>query len=401
VAEITMQGVQKIYPDGTEAVAEIDLNVEDGSLMVLVGPSGCGKTTLLRMVAGLEDITAGTIRIGDRVVNEIAPKDRDIAMVFQNYALYPHMSVFDNMAYGLKLRKTSKKETRRLVESTAAMLGLKDLLDKKPAQLSGGQRQRVAMGRAIVRQPKAFLMDEPLSNLDAKLRVQMRSEISRLQRDVDVTTIYVTHDQTEAMTMGDQVAVMKNGYLQQVDGPQDLYDRPVNLFVAGFIGSPAMNLVEAELIESDGRHEVEFGGLKLKVENDAFARRPSLSGYVGRRLILGIRPEDIWDASLMSSVPEGSTIPVEVDLREAMGSEVYVHFTLDVPPVLTDDTRDLAMDAGEAALEALEDGAQQSKNQFIARFSARTRVQEGQRAEVYVDSRNLHYFDSHSGEGLY
>lgn len=201
--------------------------------------------------------------------------------------------------------------------------------------------------------------------------------------------------------MGDQVAVMKNGYLQQVDGPQDLYDRPVNLFVAGFIGSPAMNLVEAELIESDGRHEVEFGGLKLKVENDAFARRPSLSGYVGRRLILGIRPEDIWDASLMSSVPEGSTIPVEVDLREAMGSEVYVHFTLDVPPVLTDDTRDLAMDAGEAALEALEDGAQQSKNQFIARFSARTRVQEGQRAEVYVDSRNLHYFDSHSGEGLY
>ena len=401
MAEINMQRVKKIYPDGTEAVAEMDLNIEDGSLMVLVGPSGCGKTTLLRMVAGLEAITDGIVRIGDRVVNDVAPKDRDIAMVFQNYALYPHMSVFENMAYGLKLRKTRKDEMKRLVESTASMLGLKELLNKKPAQLSGGQRQRVAMGRAIVRQPKAFLMDEPLSNLDAKLRVQMRSEISRLQRDVDVTTLYVTHDQTEAMTMGDQVAVMKKGSLQQVDTPQDLYDRPANLFVAGFIGSPAMNLVEAELTHEDGSHCVAFGGVSLQIDDETVATRPSLSSFAGRKLIVGIRPEDISDASLMSSVPERRTMPVTIELREAMGSEVYAHFALDVPPVLTEDTRDLAIDAGEAVLEALEDSAQQSRNEFIARFNPRTRVREGERAEVCVDTRNLHFFDPQSGEGLY
>jgi multiple sugar transport system ATP-binding protein len=400
VAEITMERVTKIYPDGTEAVAEMSLGIEDGSLMVLVGPSGCGKTTLLRMVAGLEDITDGTIRIGDRIVNDVAPKDRDIAMVFQNYALYPHMSVYDNMAYGLKLRKTSKNETRRLVESTASMLGLKELLTKKPAQLSGGQRQRVAMGRAIVRQPKAFLMDEPLSNLDAKLRVQMRAEISRLQRSVDVTTIYVTHDQTEAMTMGDEVAVMNKGYVQQVDSPQELYDRPVNLFVAGFIGSPSMNLIEAELIEANGSYSVRFADRTLRVD-EALSKRSSLSRFVGRKLIVGVRPEDISDASLMSSVPEGRTIPVTVELREAMGAEVYVHFALDAPPVLTEDTRDLAIDAGDAALEALEEGAQQHRNEFVARFHPRTRVGEGERAEVYVDTRNLHFFDPDSGEGLY
>jgi multiple sugar transport system ATP-binding protein len=400
MAEITMEHVTKIYPDGTEAVAEMSLGIEDGSLMVLVGPSGCGKTTLLRMVAGLEDITDGTIRIGDRIVNDVAPKDRDIAMVFQNYALYPHMSVFDNMAYGLKLRKTHKNETRRLVESTASMLGLKELLTKKPAQLSGGQRQRVAMGRAIVRQPKAFLMDEPLSNLDAKLRVQMRSEISRLQRNVDVTTIYVTHDQTEAMTMGDKVAVMNKGYLQQVDSPQELYDRPVNLFVAGFIGSPSMNLIEAELTEANGSYSVRFADRTLRVD-ESLSKRSSLSRFVGRKLIVGVRPEDISDASLMSSIPEGRTIPVTVELREAMGAEVYVHFALDAPPVLTEDTRALAIDAGDAVLEALEEGAQQQRNEFVARFHPRSRVGEGERADVYVDSRNLHFFDPDSGEGLY
>ena len=401
MAEITIDKVKKVYPDGTEAVSELDLDIDNGSLMVLVGPSGCGKTTLLRMVAGLEDISAGTIRIGDNVINHVAPKDRDIAMVFQNYALYPHMNVFDNMAYGLKLRKMDKTEMKRLVVTTATTLGLKELLTKKPAQLSGGQRQRVAMGRAIVRQPKAFLMDEPLSNLDAKLRVQMRSEIARIQRDEDVTTIYVTHDQTEAMTMGDKVAVMKKGFLQQVDTPQDLYDRPVNLFVAGFIGSPSMNLVEADLTRTDGSHYVAFGDVRLAVDDQALSKRSAIRNYVGRKVIVGIRPEDLEDASMVTDTPSDRRLTANVNLREAMGAEVYAHFSVDAPPVLNEDTKELASDAGEEALEALESNAEESKNRFIGRFNARTPVQEGQRIEIFVDTRNLHFFDPETGRGIY
>src|SRR5437763_1555128 len=285
MAEISFDEVTKVYPDGTEAVSAVDLEIEDGTLMVLVGPSGCGKTTLLRMVAGLEEITKGQIRIGDRVINDVEAKNRDLAMVFQNYALYPHMTCYDNMAFGLKLRKVPKKEIDRRVRETARTLGLEEQLRKKPKALSGGQRQRVAMGRAIVREPKAFLMDEPLSNLDAKLRVQMRTEISRIQRDLGVTMIYVTHDQTEAMTMGDKVAVLNRGVLQQVDSPQEMYDHPTNLFVAGFIGSPAMNMAEATVTADNGIAWVEFAGFRLRIPDAGLADRPRLREYAGRRVI--------------------------------------------------------------------------------------------------------------------
>src|SRR5687767_12424734 len=294
MAEIVLDHVSKVYgAEGPSAVSDLNLNVEDGEFIVLVGPSGCGKTTALRMVAGLETITDGTIRIDDRVVNTVPPKERDIAMVFQNYALYPHMSVYDNMAFGLKLRKLSKEEIDRRVRQAAAILGLEEFLQRKPKALSGGQRQRVAMGRAIVREPKAFLMDEPLSNLDAKLRVQMRSEIARIQHELRVTTLYVTHDQVEAMTMGDRVAVIRKGVLQQVDTPQFLYDHPRNLFVAGFIGSPAMNMVEADLVRADGSAAVEFGGLRLEVPEEVLGQRPDLRTYEGKRVVLGLRPEDM------------------------------------------------------------------------------------------------------------
>jgi len=301
VAEIVLDRVRKVYPDGTTGVAGVDLVIPDGRLAVLVGPSGCGKTTLLRCVAGLEAITDGTVKIGDRVVNEVSPKDRDLAMVFQDYALYPQMSVYDNMAFSLKLRRMPKPEVRKRVDDVARTLGLSELMAKKPGQLSGGQRQRVAMGRAIVREPQAFLMDEPLSNLDAKLRVQMRAELRRTQRDLGVTTIYVTHDQTEAMTMGDMVAVMKKGVLQQWDAPDALYNRPVNLFVAGFIGSPAMNMVEATLTRTDGGCFAEFAGLRLRVPDETFAARRALGDYLGKSVVLGIRPEDMEDA-----VPAGA-----------------------------------------------------------------------------------------------
>src|SRR5918999_4848367 len=356
MARVMLSHVGKVYPDGTEAVRELDLEVGDGELVVLVGPSGCGKTTALRMVAGLEEITAGEIRIGDRVVNEISSKDRDIAMVFQNYALYPHMSVFENMAFGLRLRHFKKPDINQRVEGTAKTLALYELLTRKPGQLSGGQRQRVAMGRAIVHQPKAFLMDEPLSNLDAKLRVQMRTEISRLQRDVGVTTIYVTHDQVEAMTMGDRVAVLRQGLLQQLDHPASLYRRPANLFVAGFIGSPAMNVVQATITADGDRLYASFGGNRLAVDGQALADRPALRGYAGRSVILGIRPENLEDAGLRSGVPEDRRLKTVVDLREDMGSEVLAHFSVDTPPVLTEDTKELAADLGEDVAE-LEAGA--------------------------------------------
>lgn len=401
MADINLHKVAKIFPDGTEAVSSFDLDIHDGSLMVLVGPSGCGKTTLLRMVAGLEDITAGQVRIGDRVVNDIPPKDRDIAMVFQNYALYPHMSVYDNIGYGLKLRKIDKKERDRLVKQAARTLGLGDQLLKKPRTLSGGQRQRVAMGRAIVRQPEAFLMDEPLSNLDAKLRVQMRTEISRIQRDVEVTTIYVTHDQTEAMTMGDRVAVMRKGVLQQVDAPQALYEHPNNLFVAGFIGSPSMNLVEASLDASDDHLFAEFGGVRLHLGHDARRRRRGLEGYIGRRIILGVRPEDMEDASMVGEAPIDRRILVTVDVREAMGSEIYAHFKVNAPPVLTEDTKELAIDAGEDVLEELEEEAGANQTNWVARLNPRTRAREGERVELVVDTQNLHFFDPATGTTIY
>jgi multiple sugar transport system ATP-binding protein len=399
MAEISFEEVTKIYPDGTEAVSTVDLDIRDGTLMVLVGPSGCGKTTLLRMVAGLEEITEGTIRVGDRVINDVDPKNRDLAMVFQNYALYPHMTCYDNMAFGLKLRKVPKKEIDRRVRETARTLGLEDQLKKKPRALSGGQRQRVAMGRAIVREPKAFLMDEPLSNLDAKLRVQMRTEISRIQRDLGVTMIYVTHDQTEAMTMGDRVAVMNRGVLQQVATPQEMYDNPSNLFVAGFIGSPAMNMAGAELVRGEGGMLVTFGGMSLAVPDSVMQSRPGLAGYTGKHVVVGIRPEDIEDPEFVTNPSPGARMTVTVDVREAMGAEVYAHFTVDTPPVLTEDTRDLAADAG-LDMSDLSSPTAPDTSQFVARLDPHTRAAEGEPIELHVDMRALHVFDRETGEAV-
>jgi multiple sugar transport system ATP-binding protein len=401
VGDIAFEQVWKVYPDGTEAVRAVDLGIEDGALMVLVGPSGCGKTTLLRMVAGLEEVTAGTIRIGERPVNDVPAKNRDIAMVFQNYALYPHMTVYDNQAFGLKLRRLAKSEIRTRVSNVARVLGLRDELEKKPGQLSGGQRQRVAMGRAIVRQPQAFLMDEPLSNLDAKLRVQMRSEISRMQRDLGTTMIYVTHDQTEAMTMGTQVAVMKKGDLQQVDAPETLFARPANLFVAGFIGSPAMNLLNAELHRADGAYFVHFADVRLRVDDEAVRERPALADYDGRPLIVGIRPDATEDAAIAREAPEDRRFGAVAELRETVGSEAFVHFTLDVPPVVTADTRELAQDTGAEMLQKLEEEASASRTPFVARMHARSRAREGERVELFVDTRELHFFDPETGDGIY
>ena len=399
MAQIGFDEVTKVYEDGTEAVRSVDLTIEDGTLMVLVGPSGCGKTTLLRMVAGLEEITEGTIRVGDRVINDVDPKNRDLAMVFQNYALYPHMTCYDNMAFGLKLRKLPKKEIDRRVRETSRALGLDDQLKKKPRALSGGQRQRVAMGRAIVREPKAFLMDEPLSNLDAKLRVQMRTEISRIQRDLGVTMIYVTHDQTEAMTMGDRVAVMNRGVLQQVAAPQEMYDNPANLFVAGFIGSPAMNMVNAELIRGDAGAQVAFGGVRLPIPDSVMRGRRSLAGHVGKRLVIGIRPEDLEDPEYVANPTAGARLPVTVDVREAMGAEVYAHFTVDEPPVLTEDTRDLAADAG-LAVDDLGSSGGPTTSHFVARLDPHTSAAEGRPIELHVDMRSIHVFDPETGEAI-
>jgi multiple sugar transport system ATP-binding protein len=401
VAEIVMDEVSKVYPDGTTAVSDLSLDIEDAEFIVLVGPSGCGKTTALRMVAGLESISHGTIRIGDKVINNVPPKERDIAMVFQNYALYPHMSVYDNMAFGLKLRKLPKEDIDRRVRDAAGILGLEDYLDRKPKALSGGQRQRVAMGRAIVREPKAFLMDEPLSNLDAKLRVQMRSEISRIQHELDVTTIYVTHDQVEAMTMGDRVAVIRKGLLQQIDTPQYLYDHPLNLFVAGFIGSPAMNMVEASLSRTDGTASVEFAGIRLSLPDDVFQARPDLTGYEGKQVILGIRPEDMEDAALVSDAPTDRRIRSEVILREALGADVLAHFMIKAPVVITEDVRELAHDVGQEAVQAAELGAAAGESTFMARLNPRTTAKKGSAIELVVDVHRLHFFDPDTGLGVY
>jgi multiple sugar transport system ATP-binding protein len=386
VAEIVLDRVRKVYPDGTEGVAGVDLVIPDGRLAVLVGPSGCGKTTLLRCVAGLEAITDGTVKIGDRVVNDVSPKDRDLAMVFQDYALYPQMSVYDNMAFSLKMRRMPKADVRRRVDEVARTLGLSELMVKKPGQLSGGQRQRVAMGRAIVREPQAFLMDEPLSNLDAKLRVQMRAELRRTQRDLGVTTIYVTHDQTEAMTMGDRVAVMRRGVLQQVDEPQRLYERPANLFVAGFIGSPAMNLVEADL-EPDGDGPVaRFGEHLLRVPR----------GRTGR-VILGFRPEDLEDAALAGGAAPGATLRVVPEIREDMGAEVYIHFGLGVPPVRRTEVAEATAPEEPPQARVAARGA----SPFVARLGRGSRAKEGEPIELAVDIDRLYVFDVETGAGVY
>src|SRR4051812_18335264 len=366
--------------------------------MVLVGPSGCGKTTALRMAAGLEDISRGVLKIGDRVVNHVPSRDRDIAMVFQSYALYPHLSVYDNIAFGLKIKKVAKDEIEKRVQNAARVLDLEPYLKRKPRALSGGQRQRVAMGRAIVREPAAFLMDEPLSNLDAKLRVQMRAEIAGLQRDLGVTTIYVTHDQIEAMTMGDRVAVMRKGELQQVAEPQTLYDRPVNLFVAGFIGSPAMNMIEATLARSNGALTATAGSQTITLHDETLSVRPALTGYDGRTVVLGIRPEDLEDVTLVSDTPADHRLQGEVTLTEALGSEIMVHFTIDAKQAVTDDVRELAADAGDDRVDQL---AEKSNATLVGRFGARSRVRPGQPAEVAVDSRALHFFDPETGMGIY
>jgi multiple sugar transport system ATP-binding protein len=396
MAEIAYEHVFKVFPDGTEAVHDLNLEIHDGELMVLVGPSGCGKTTALRMLAGLEEITEGEIRIGDRIVNDLTPKDRDIAMVFQSYALYPHMTVADNLAFGLKLRKLPKNEVKERVQRAARILQIEEFLKRKPRALSGGQRQRVAMGRAIVREPQAFLMDEPLSNLDAKLRVQMRAEIHQLQRRLGVTTIYVTHDQVEAMTMGDRVAVMNAGHLQQVDTPQVLYDHPVNEFVAGFIGSPSINLVESELARSNGNLEVTVGEHKLTVDDQVARNRSGLGDYVGKKIILGIRPEDFEDVAIEPDAPADRRIKVTAELTEPLGSEVLVHFGTEATAVVSSAA---AADAGEDADIRLGE-ADEVTTRLIARVSPKSRIALGQQVELAVDTTRLYFFDPETREAV-
>jgi multiple sugar transport system ATP-binding protein len=390
VAEIEFIDVQKIYDDGTQAIFDFNLAIRDGELMVFVGPSGCGKTTALRMVAGLEEISEGELRIGDRIVNDLTPKERNIAMVFQSYALYPHMTVEDNMAFSLKLHKLPKEEIKERVDRAAKQLQIEPYLKRKPRALSGGQRQRVAMGRALVREPEAFLMDEPLSNLDAKLRVQVRGEIHQLQRRLDVTTIYVTHDQVEAMTMGDRVAVMSAGRLQQVDTPQVLYDQPKNEFVAGFIGSPAINLLEARLEQTNGHYSVAFGEHRLTVDDSVARNRSTLKDYVGKEIILGIRPEDFEDASLETDVPSDRRVKVNIDLTEPLGAEVLAYFSTTAVGIVPSAAE---ADVGEDAGVHLAADGDAEKTIICARVSPRTRIRIGQPAELTVDTTRLYFFD--------
>jgi multiple sugar transport system ATP-binding protein len=392
VASIEYRGLTKRFPDGTVAVDALDLEIADGEFVVLVGPSGSGKTTVLRMTAGLEDSSEGEILIGGGRVNEIAPMDRNIAMVFQNYALYPHMSVYDNMAFGLKLHKVKKPVIRERVESTAKMLAIDELLKRKPSQLSGGQRQRVAMGRAIVREPHAFLMDEPLSNLDAKLRVEMRAYVALLHQQLGTTTVYVTHDQTEAMTMGDRVAVMRRGVLEQCDVPRRLYEHPCNAFVATFIGSPAMNLVRSRLVAENGSVAVNVGETAVKLPPSVLERRRSLQEHVGRDVIVGIRPEDIEDAALVASPNGAATLEVQVALAESTGAEVIAYFPVKAEAVggQDDQRRDLiAKRAGPG------------ETTLAARLGARTRAETGEPLRVSIDASRLHFFDAESESAIW
>ncbi len=393
MAAIELEELTKVYPDGTKAVDSLDLEIGDGEFVVLVGPSGCGKTSALRMVAGLEDISGGRVLIGGKIVNRLPPKDRDVAMIFQNYALYPHMTAGANMGFALRMRKEPKLKIRERVGSTAATLGLRDVLQKRPRTLSGGQRQRVAMGRAIVREPQAFLMDEPLSNLDAKLRVEMRAEIARLQRDLGVTTIYVTHDQTEAMTLGDRVAVMRDGVLQQLDVPHRLYQHPANLFVAEFIGSPAMNLVGVDLERSSGVVVARFGDNWLAVDDPGAVER-----FVGRRVILGVRPEHIEDAALAANAPPERKLAAVVDIREDLGSDIYVHFAVSGPPVRGEDVKAAV---GEDAVQATEAYTKQKGSLWVARVGLTSSAQEGKPLELVVDTSHLRFFDPETGRGIY
>ena len=384
MAPVTLDKITKVYPNGFQAVTDLSLELEDGEFMVLVGPSGCGKSTALRMIAGLEDISGGSLVIDGKTVNEVEPKDRDIAMVFQNYALYPQMTVRENIAFPLKLRKVIKGELHRQVEEAAQILELTEQLDKKPGQLSGGQRQRVAMGRAIVRRPKLFLMDEPLSNLDAKLRVQMRADIAGIQRDLGVTTFYVTHDQVEAMTMGDRVAVIKDGHLQQVDAPEALYEHPDNVFVAAFIGSPSMNLFEGVVTETGDGYAVQLGSQSVAVPAEVIAARPALAGYLGESVVVGIRPEDLDDAAVFPDHPDDQRLRATIDVREALGAETLMHFGVDAPHV----------DSGDP--DALDELGDESSSRCTGRFSPLTSAHVGDAIEVTVNAVKFHFFDRSS-----
>jgi multiple sugar transport system ATP-binding protein len=395
MAKVKFDGIYKRYPDGTEAVRDLSLDIDDGEFVILVGPSGCGKSTALRMVAGLEEISEGKMIIGDRVVNNLTPKERDIAMVFQSYALYPHMSVADNMGFALKLSKVPKDEIRKRVREAAEILDLTEYLDRKPKALSGGQRQRVAMGRAIVRSPQAFLMDEPLSNLDAKLRVQMRAEIAQLQTRLGVTTLYVTHDQVEAMTMGDRVAVLKRGVLQQVDAPQTLYDRPDNLFVAGFIGSPAMNLCEATVRDDGGRLRIKIGEYDLGISEAAIDAYPGIRSKAGQRVAVGLRPEHFFRPD--GSVPEDQRFSATIDLVEALGSEILIHFQTTARPIISDDMREAVDDAD--AFAELEQRAEQGIS-FTAKLDPGAPPKLGSTIDLAFKTEQLHFFDYESGLAL-
>jgi multiple sugar transport system ATP-binding protein len=393
MADVAFNEVDKIYDNGVQAVFDLTLDITDGEFLVLVGPSGCGKTTALRMVAGLEDISDGTVSIGGRVVNDVSPKERDIAMVFQNYALYPHLSVAENIAFGLRLRKTDKSIINERVAWAAKMLDLTPYLDRRPKELSGGQRQRVAMGRAIVRQPQVFLMDEPLSNLDAKLRVQMRADIAKLQGELGVTTVYVTHDQVEAMTMGHRVAVMSKGILQQVDAPQRLYDRPENLFVAGFIGTPPMNLLEGT-VSANGSVTVDLGGHPLAIADEAIKQYPRVREYNGRNVIVGLRPGDLHAAQARTDLPQ---IQARVELVESLGGESMAYFKVDARQIKSEAH---AVDESLAAADEHEESVVGSRPNLVASFPPHVQLRLGDEVGVAVDTRNLHFFDEASGAPL-
>ena len=389
MADVVLEEVNKEYDNGFRAVTDLNLEINEAEFLVMVGPSGCGKSTTLRMIAGLEDITSGTLKIGERVVNELPPKDRDIAMVFQNYALYPHMSVYDNIAFSLKLARRPRSEIKERVSEVARILELESQLDKRPAHLSGGQRQRVAMGRAIVRRPRVFLLDEPLSNLDAKLRVQMRAEITALQREVGITTFYVTHDQVEAMTMADRVAVISAGVLQQVDNPMTLFNEPDNIFVAAFIGSPSMNIMEGVLSRNGHGLHLSLGDQSLGVPDDVLARRPALEGYLNRNVAVGLRPKDLEDASVVSDHPADHRLRASVLHTEALGFEIIAYFDVDAKPVISKEALELSDEEISAA--------ETSSTRVHARFNPTTAVRAGDTIDVAVTVENAHFFDLESG----